>query len=224
MQHEQSFADIFNAFMRSKALEYGCRFHSFSLDGQDRDTGADYVLTDSDRFSIVEFKYSQGDLVSEKYKPRRLTLCQQLLHRDDMRALHDRCHFISWAEGDLREVKTNIYRNEICTQAVFGSACGLPALNPTAATRAAAGVFAQDFFGKNGAKSLSLMEFESYVAWVLTETSASTNSTIELVAHNPTSNDLALVRLNSLAEAQEWVRAHASPPPPRNSYGNGYGI
>lgn len=224
MQHEQSFADIFNAFMRSKALEYGCRFHSFSLDGQDRDTGADYVLTDSDRFAIVEFKYSQGGLVSEKYKPRRLTLCRQLLRRDDMRVLHDKCHFISWADGDSRAVKTNIYRNEICTQAVFGSACGLPALNPTSATRVPAAIFAQDFFGKNGAKSLSLVEFESYVAWVLTETSASTTSTIELIAHNPTSHDLALIRLNSIAEAQEWVQAHVSPPPPGNSYGNGYGI
>lgn len=224
MQHEQSFADIFNAFMRLRAWEYGCRFHSFSLDGQDRDMGADYVLTDSDRFAIVEFKYSQSDLISEKYKQRRLTLCQQLLHRDDMRALHDRCHFISWAEGRSRAVKTNIYRNEICTQLVFGGACGLPALNPTSATRASAGVFAQDFFGRNGAKSLSLTEFESYIAWVLKDTSTSTTSTIELVAHNPTSNDLALVRLNSIADAQKWVQAHVSPPPPRNRYGDGYGI
>lgn len=224
MQHEQSFADIFNAFMRLRAWEYGCRFHSFSLDGQDRDMGADYVLTDSDRFAIVEFKYSQSDLISEKYKQRRLTLCQQLLHRDDMRALHDRCHFISWAEGRSRAVKTNIYRNEICTQLVFGGACGLPALNATSATRASAGVFAQDFFGRNGAKSLSLTEFESYIAWVLKDTSASTTSTIELVAHNPTSNDLALVRLNSIADAQKWVQAHVSPPPPRNRYGDGYGI
>ncbi|EDT11379.1 hypothetical protein BgramDRAFT_1904 [Paraburkholderia graminis C4D1M] len=224
VQHEQSFADMFNAFMRYRALEYGCRFHSFSLDGQDRDMGADYVLTDSDRFAMVEFKYSQGDLVSEKCKPRRLTLCQQLLHRDDMRALHDRCHFISWTEGDSRAVKTNIYRNEICTQAVFGSACGLPALNPTSATRAPASGFAKDFFGKNGGKSLSLAEFESYVAWVLTKTSAATSSTIELVAHNPTSSDLALIRLNSIAEAQQWVQAHVKLPPPRNSYGNGYEI
>jgi hypothetical protein len=224
VQHEQSFADIFNDFMRFKAGKYGCRFHSFSLDGQDRDTGADYVLTDSDRFAIVEFKYSQSDLVSEKHKPRRLTLCQQLLHRDDMLALHDRCHFISWTEGSARAVKTNIYRNEICTQLVFGSACGLPALNPTSATRVPAGVFAQDFFGGNGTKSLLLAEFESYVAWVLTETSASTTSTIELVAHNPTSNDLALVRLNSIAAAQKWVQAHISPPPPQNLYANGPGF
>ena len=182
------------------------------------------MLTDSDRFAIVEFKYSQSDLISEKYKHRRLTLCQKLLHHDDMRALHDKCHFISWAEGRSRAVKTNIYRNEICTQLVFGGACGLPALNPTSATRAPAGVFAQDFFGRNGTKSLSVTEFELYIAWVLTETSAATTSTIELVAHNPTSNDLALVRLDSIAEAQEWVHAHVSPPPPRNRYDDRYGI
>ena len=224
MQHEQSFADAFNCFMRTKAPKYGCRFHSFSLDGQDRDAGADYVLTDSDRFAIVEFKYSTADLVSEKNKPRRLKLCQELLHHNDMRALHDRCHFISWSEVPSGIVKTNIYRNEICTQAVFGRSCGLTAQIGTSATRVSAGEFAQDFFAKNGSKSLSLAEFESYVAWVLTETSASTSSTLELVAHNPTSNDLALVRLNSIAEAQAWVQAHVSPPQPRNRHGGRCGI
>lgn len=224
MQHEQSFADEFNAFMRSRAPKYGCRFHSFSLDGQDRDAGADYVLTDSDRFAIVEFKYSQTDLVSEKKKLRRLKLCQELVHREDMRALHDKCHFISWTEGSSGAVKTNIYRNEICTQTVFGSTCGLSSEIALSATRASAGAFAQDFFGANGSKSLSLAEFKLYIAWVLTQTSASRSSTLELIAYNPTSNDLALVRLNSIEEAQAWVQAHVSFPSPGNHRSGGYRI
>lgn len=224
MKHEQSFADIFRNFLQAKAPEYGCRFHSFSLDGQDRDAGADYVLTDSDRFAIVEFKYTQSDLVSEKFKRRRLTLCQELLKRPDMLAFHDRCHFVSWTEGPSRQVKLNIYRNEVCTQAVFGSACGLAALTPNATTQTLAGQFSREFFNPNGTKSLSLAEFEQYIAWVLTETSASTRSALELVAYNPTSNDLALVHLNSIAEAQRWVQAHVPPPPPANHKGWGYGI
>jgi hypothetical protein len=214
MQHEQSFADIFRDFMKTKAPEYGCRFHSFSFDGQDRDVGADYLLTDSDRFSIVEFKYTQNDLVSEKFKIRRLTLCNQLLKRSDMRALHDKCHFISWTEGPLKQVNINIYRNEICTQAVFGSSCGLPAKAPKITTRSLASEFTKKFFSPNGDASLSLAEFESYVAWLLSETSASTRSTLELVAYNPASNSLALVHLNSIAEAQAWVQKHINPPPP----------
>ena len=205
--------------MRFKAAEHGCRFHSFSLDGQDRDAGADYLLTDSDRFAIVEFKYTQSDLVSEKYKPRRLTLCQKLLSHDDMRAPHDRCHFVSWTEFPLNLIRTNIYRNEVCTQSVFGSACGLPTQRATEGTRAAAGFFADDFFSIGGSRALSLTQFETYIAWLLTETSASTRSTLELIAYNQLSNDLALVRLNSIAEAQSWVRTHISPPRPRSRLG-----
>jgi hypothetical protein len=210
--------------MQAKAPEYGCRFQSFSLDGQDRDGGADYVLTDADRFAIVEFKYSDRDLVSEKFKTRRLTLCRKLELREDMRALHDLCHFISWSEGTDQRVLTNIYRHEICTQRVFGSSCGLRSQLPFAVARTPAGEFAQDFFAADGRRSLSLDEFERYLAWVLTETSASTNSTVELVTHNPHSHDLALVRLNSIADAQTWVRTHVTPPPPRSRPRPGGGI
>lgn len=215
MQHEQSFADAFNAFMRRKATEHGCRFHSFSVDGQDRDAGADYLLTDSDRFALVEFKYSSDDLISEKHKPRRLTLCRGLALNGDMRSLHDRCHFISWAEGPSLSVKTNIYRHEICNRRVFGDSCGLSEISSCSVTRASAGVFATEFFSAPNPRSLSLEEFETYLAWLLTETSASTRSTLELIAHNPDSNDLALIRLGSIAQAQTWVRNHVPPSRPR---------
>jgi hypothetical protein len=224
VKHESSLASIFKDFMQSKAPEYGCRFHWFPLDGQDRDAGADYLLTDSDRFAIVEFKYADSDLVSERLKPKRLTLCQKLLTRADMCALHDRCHFISWTHGPLRVVKTNIYRNEVCTRTVFGPTCGLPAQGPTDDTRASADLFTSDFFDPAGTRSLSLAEFEGYVAWLLTETSASTRTTLELIAHNPNSNDLALVQLNSLAEAQAWVRKHVAPPPPAGASRRRHGI
>jgi len=219
LQHEQSFADSFNAFMRNQALNHGCRFHSFSTDGQDRDAGADYVLTDSDRFTLMEFKYSSTDLVSEKHKPRRLNLCRCLSTRQDMRTLHDQCHFISWTEDLSKSVNTNIYRHEICNRGVFGDACGLSDASPYTNARASARIFATDFFSPTGSRSLSLMEFETYLAWLLTETSESANSTLELVAYNPASNNLALVRLNSISEAQSWVQKHVSPPPPRPRYG-----
>lgn len=203
--------------MRRKALEHGCRFHSFSVDGQDRDAGADYLLTDSDRFTLVEFKYSSDDLISEKHKTRRLSLCCGLAANCDMRSLHDRCHFISWAEGPSLSVKTNIYRHEICNRGVFGDGCGLSEASSCSVTRVPAGVFATEFFTTASPRSLSLEEFERYLEWVLTETSASTKSTLELIAHNPDSNELTLVRLSSIAQAQTWVRNHV--PSPRPNYG-----
>lgn len=108
MKHEQSTADSFNSFMRLKAHHFNCSFHAFSVDGQDRDAGGDYVLTNSTQFAIIEFKHTYSDLLNEKKKKRRLMLCQQLKIREDMRLFHDRCHFISWTE-DLK-VKMNIYR------------------------------------------------------------------------------------------------------------------
>jgi hypothetical protein len=217
VQHEQSLADMFRDFMKEQSFEAGCRFHAFSLDGQDRDAGADYVLTDSDRFAIVEFKYTQKNLISEKYKPRRLKLCQKLLERKDMTKHHDRCHFISWSDSVTCCVKTNIYRKEVCNVATFGCNCGLSDVNPIHSDLSSARAFAKGFFSNQGSHSLSLDEFETYLAWVLTETSASTNSTLELLARNQNTQELAIIRLNSISEAQKWVRDHIQPPPPRKN-------
>lgn len=194
--------------MKGEASKYGCLFHAFSFDGQDRDTGADYLLTDADRFAIVEFKYSETHLVSEKSKLKRLTLCKELMKRKDMRSLHDSCHFITWSEKPSGSVKTNIYRHEICNKAVFGSSSGLTESKPMKNQRFSADRFAEAFFSSNSDKSLSLAEFESYLAWVLTDTAASTISTLELIARNPKSNELAIVRLKSIAQTQEWVKSH----------------
>lgn len=210
MQHEQSSADIFRDFIKEQALMKGCRFHAFSLDGQDRDAGADYVLSDSDRFAIIEFKYSEKNLISEKHKPRRLTLCQKLLNRQDMTDYHDQCHFITWSELGSGLIKTNIYRKEICNISIFGESCGLTKTSPN---QVSANTFADDFFGSQGLCSLSLHEFETYLGWVLTETSASTKSTVELLARNPNTNELSVKRLNSIAEAKTWVKDHIPKPP-----------
>ncbi|WP_422102499.1 hypothetical protein [Vreelandella sp.] len=212
MQHEQSLADNFNSFMGRKAVEFGCRFHSFSLDGQDCDAGADYVLTDVDRFAIVEFKYSDKNLISEKHKPRRLKLCKGLAKNEKMRNLHDKCHFISWAEGKELSVKVNIYRKEVCNNMIFGNDCSLIVNSPEFDARIGTGKFADDFFRDGSRASLTRKQFEAYVAWVLMEMSGSQRSTLELIAFNPKSMDLALVRLESIEAAQNWVREHYSPP------------
>lgn len=213
MQHEQSSADIFRDFIKEQACKKGYKFHAFSLDGQDRDAGADYVLTDSDRLAIVEFKYAERNLISEKYKPRRLTLCQELLNRQDMVERHDKCHFITWSESNSGLVKVNIYRKEICNVSVFGSSCGLIDTSPDKFSQVTANTFVDEFFDSRGLRSLSLNEFETYLAWILKETSASTKSTVELLARNPNTDELSVKRLNSIAEALNWVKDNIPPPP-----------
>jgi hypothetical protein len=223
MQHEQSFADCFNAFMRRKASQYGCSFRSFSVDGQDRDVGADYVLTDDNRYAMVEFKYTSRDLLTEKNKPRRLELCKKLRACDDMRELHDKCHFVSWTEPPAMSVSMNIYRYEICNQAVFGAECGLEEELANDATRAQAEKFAEEFFRGAGIRSLSINEFQTYVAWVMAETSGSSSTTLELLTHDPAANGLTLVRFSSLSQVSSWVQRQQQPSPTRRR-GHHHGI
>lgn len=210
--HEQSFADEFNKFMRERALARGRQVYAFSLDGQDRDVGADYVLTDANRFAMVEFKYTASNLISESHKPRRLKLCQELTRAPEMRILHDRCHFIAWTQPPQFAVRLNVYRQEICTARVFGSefdaASATNVDSQINATR-----FADDFLGGSEDNHLSLTDFDTYVQWVLTHTSGATKSNLELVTSDVVSGDLLLIRLNSLADAKVWLDQHRPSPP-----------
>ena len=49
--HEQSLADEFNGFLIARAQQAGRTVTAHSLDGDDRDVGADYVLSDKNRFT-----------------------------------------------------------------------------------------------------------------------------------------------------------------------------
>lgn len=213
MDHEQSIADEFNGFMRDRASMLGYRIHSFSLDGQDRDAGADYVLSDSSRFALVEFKYQQANLISERHKPRRLSLCQGLAARRDMRAYHDNCHFVAWAELPAMTMQMNVYRKEICNCRVFGDASGLRDEGADIGGRVRARIFVDEFFDAEYGRSLSIDEFNDYLGWLMTETSGATRSTLELIARDPHADDLVLVRLPSITSAHEWLQENWPSPP-----------
>lgn len=214
MQHEQSYADAFNKFMKSQAETLRCQFYPFSVDGQDRYLGGDYVISDYDRFAIIEFKSSGEKLRSEKVKDKRLDLCRELAKHAVMRELHDRCHFISWVDTLSRASQTNIYRKEICNRSIFGIACELEAEFPTIDTRTLASQFALEFFDSAGRRSLSLDDFERYVAWAMGNASDRRASTIELAAYSPHSNELFMVTLPSISAAHTWLQEHRAPPPP----------
>ena len=212
MNHETSFANEFSRFMEKKAAKESCAFHAFSVDSQDRDVGGDYVISDSTRFAIVEFKYTEKQFVDEGRKPKRLALCRQLADRIDMRKLHDRCHVISWLDSVSRFGYTNIYRKEVCNQAVFGELCGLDEDQPRGKARVPLSKFADSFFHDREC-SASLEEFERYIAWLMRETSGSERTTVELMGYDPLAHELVAVLLPSIADAHSWMQTHRAPPP-----------
>lgn len=213
LDHEQSLADQFNGFMRDRAAWLGYNIHSFSLDGQDRDVGADYVLSDASRFALVEFKYQFANLLSERAKPRRLKLCQALAIRSDMREHHDNCHFVAWAEMPKLSMQLNVYRKEICNRRIFGETSELQDEVADASGRVRAKTFVNEFFDFDYGRSLSLEDFNEYLGWLMTETSGACRSTVELLARDPDADDLVLVRLSSIAEAHSWLQNHWPSPP-----------
>lgn len=215
LDHEQSLADQFNGFMRDRATRLGYNIHSFSLDGQDRDVGADYVLSDASRFALVEFKYQFANLVSERTKPKRLTLCKALTKRSDMREHHDSCHFVAWAEKS--EMQLNVYRKEICNRRIFGDASELEDEVADTSGRVRAKTFVNEFFDFDYGRSLSLEDFNEYLGWLMTETSGASRSTVELLARDPNADDLVLVRLPSITAAHAWLQNNWPSPPTSRS-------
>ena len=77
MKHEQSYADAFREHMKQQAISRNCYFHAFSVDGQDRDLRGDYIISDSDRFALVEFKYGPGtfEVKDPKMKDLGFAIC-----------------------------------------------------------------------------------------------------------------------------------------------------
>ncbi|MEK6262819.1 MAG: hypothetical protein AABP62_29830 [Planctomycetota bacterium] len=212
-KHEQAVIDAFNGYFEREATRCGRRVRSFALDGQDAIAGADYILTDQSRFTLIEFKYSQDELINEGKKPLRLQLCSALVNAPKMIALHDQCHFIAWAQrepGQLK-VRCNIYRLEVCNQHVFGRKCGLTDEMPAEKHRMFAKAFTCDFFSPVGRQcSLSLHEFECYIAWLLREGSGSQKESFELLTDDRSSDECALVTFSSVRAAYDWMQSQRS--------------
>ncbi len=169
--------------------------------------GGDYLLTDQSRFALIEFKFSQREIGNEAKKPRRLRLCQELENNREMKDLHDHGHFIAWAERPQFLGRCNIYRHEVCNRAVFGSDCGLQASSPQDSERVFASEFADQFFASSGSRSLSLEEFERYLAWVLRSPSGSTRQSLELLTYDEHSDECLMVVLPSVRDAYNWMQS-----------------
>ena len=209
---EQAIADKFNSYMAKAAQNFGARFSAFSLGGQDRDAGADYLLSDSSRFALIEFKANVTLLKTEAKKPRREELCRQLAGNPGMRDLHDICHYITFA-NDAGYVVTNIYRNEICNKSTFPALLDSECCTPSRHMRLTAIDYSRSFFEPNSKATLGLEEFEQYLSWVMKETSGSTAGTVSLLVYDPDDLELKIAKVSSVAEAYEWMQANLPPAP-----------
>ena len=216
LSNEQGVADKFNRYLRDMGERKGITVHDFSLGGQDRHAGADYLLSDSSRFALVEFKFVEANIRDEIRKSRRLKLCQKLQVQPDMRQLHDLCHFVAWYDKPTLCVFTNVYRREVCNQRMFGSNSNLHDISSDPSLRATAQNFAQEFLDtQSHNRSLNLQEFEIYLAWLLQTTSGASASSVELLTSDPLKEgELALVWFPSVEEAYRWMQEHKPKPAP----------
>ncbi|MEP7119948.1 MAG: hypothetical protein ABJE95_03515 [Byssovorax sp.] len=209
MNHEQAVADAFNISLRRKAEKIGRKVHSYALDGQDRDAG-DYLLTDESKFAIVEFKYTDPDISLENRKSRRLRLCRLLETNSGMTTLHDQCHFVAWMQRPKQDVHLNIYRHEVCNREIFGTECGLKCASPSFDSRVLASQFADEVLDTTGTRTLSLAEFERYLAWLMGVASQGPKRTLEILVNDDRTDDVRLVQLSSIRQVYDWFQARRS--------------
>ncbi|XOY31757.1 hypothetical protein ACLIX2_08180 [Proteus cibi] len=209
MKHETSVIDIFNEYMRLIAEKRKVPFHSFGLDGQDRRACGDNLFLSTDKFCIVEYKYTSNEIKNEKRKEKVKSVCLCLEYSEKMKSLHDKCHYIAFSNELF--LMANIYRKEVCNKKVLGDIPELSSSNQLTGDRVGIKEFAQDFF-TNKDMFLTLKEFEEYLNLLLScegkssdDKSSDRERGLELVISNIEMGSVKIKKVNSLLEAQEWV-------------------
>jgi hypothetical protein len=201
---EQSVADIFNDYMRDRCSGAGKAFHPFSLGGQDRDAGADYLISNAAGFALIEFKYSEAELANERDKPRRKQLCLLLHKSKKMRDIHDKCHFVAWMDSSSGALRCAPYRTEICNQQVFPSCNSLKRQRPLRSRRLLAKTYCDQFLSPPPDRYAEKAAFESYLAWLMRDASGSSRETVELMARVP--GGCTAIRFDSVDAAYRWMQ------------------
>ncbi len=207
-KHEQSVIDAFFHHLVRAANRQGKKFVYCSLDGQDRLVGADYLLTETTKFIIAEFKYDENDIASERNKPLRHTMCTRLENEPNRQDEHENSHFIAWSSGLLMKIiHLNQYSNEVCNREVLGFECGLNSAAPIIQKR----ITADEFIGQclSGEIGLPFESFHSYVTWLMENPDDGSGdgpqAFIELLLQDESRDDLTLIGFSSLVELKNWL-------------------
>jgi hypothetical protein len=207
-KHEQSVIDLFFRHLTKVARNSGKKFYSFSFDGQDNFVGADYLLTETTKFAVTEFKYEESDIPSERNKPLRHEMCLRLENEAIRKIEHENCHFIAWSSGlILRTMHFNSYSNEVCNQKVLGLMCGLEITNPISEKRINADLFINQFL--SGKLGLPFKFFHSYINWLVNnpdnDDGDGPQEFIELLMLDETMHDFAVIGFSNLLDLKKWL-------------------
>ena len=209
--HEKSVENLFKGSFSQAAISRGDVHIAASLDGQDRIAGADYLFTISTRYAIVEFKNRENNLKSEARKAKRHLLCQGLHFDLDALAVHKKCHFAAWSEGEAEvTIKSNVYYSEICNADFWGSRFEyVDAVDRT--TRMTGNDFIDRFLcGDEGA---DIQEFDAYIAWLLQlGDDSNTNGYLELLISNPYDRRSAGLSFTNVRSMHNWVEINRPAP------------
>lgn len=204
MKHEGSISSIFNDYMNVIAEANNFPFYPFDLDGQDRYVCGDALFLSTDKFCIVEYKYTSNEISNENKKEKAVAVCLCLEGNDELKLLHDKCHYIAFESEET--LMANIYRNEICNQKVLSGITKLSSLQPMVSNRYHLHEFAKIFFTDTNMFS-SLPEFKKYLKLLLSCGGGDEERELELVInnYNDDRSGVKTKKVRSLLEAQKWV-------------------
>lgn len=200
---EQSIADSFNASMKNMLAIHNLAYHFFSLGGQDKIAGADYLISNASGFALIEFKAREGTLITERVKQRRETLCLLLQKNKKMRDIHDQCHFVVWPNAS-NEIMCAPYRAEICNKTVFPKCTKLTRENPLLSRRVRASTYCSEFINPPPPRHAQKADFELYFEWLLKKTSGSDKSTVQLIGMGD--RDFSIFRFESVDAAYKYMQ------------------
>lgn len=221
--HEKSYLQHFGDHLRDEAARRGVKFERFDMDAQDRKALADIVFTNYDYFVLVEGKNSEKEIGSEGNKAERVKrLCRGLARNKRMLTLHDACHFIAWRDSHSAKLKLDIYRNQVCTTGVLGTACQLPEPHSSSDGPFTLKNFSTGFFHMPPPPKYAIdrSDFEEYIEWLVTTVTAGDSSEVELVGLTyDEDGDAVSVTLPSLADVYRLLDEYRSTP--GRTYGNG---
>ncbi|CAB3817440.1 hypothetical protein [Achromobacter piechaudii] len=210
--HEKSYLQHFGDHLRDQANQRGANFERFDLDGQDYKVLADLIFTNYDYFVLVEGKNSEMELGTERRKAERVSrLCSGLAANPAMLALHDACHFIAWRNSKSTKLELDVYRKQICTTAMLGTACPLPPPDSSTAEPFKLRKFSDGFFHMPPPPTFAIhrADFEEYVRWLVTTVTAGDSSEVELVGRKyDADGDAMAIALPSLALVYELLDEH----------------
>lgn len=220
--HEASFLQHFGDHLREAAIRRSKNFERFDLDGQDRNVLADKIFTDYDYFALVEGKNSINELKSESKKRERVEwLCKGLAGNRRMLKLHDTCHFITWRDSKSQRLEVDVYRTQICSTAVLGAACVLPASPAQNSEPFRMKTFTEGFFQVPPPPKYAIdrADFQEYVRWLVETVTAGDSSEVELVGrkYDDGQDEFMSIALPTLADLYALLDDY------RNGPGQSYG-